>query len=102
MLAFPMAKYRVNTLAKKNSAAPTEWEGITDTGRGIYVRYSGGELTIYLGDPDNGPELAEANGRLILLKVVELDDFNANVMNLADLKTHTAGFIDWPAEENGQ
>lgn len=97
---FMPQKHRVTQLTRTGESSPAQWEGITEDGRGIYVRYGGGELSIYLGDPEDGPELAEANGRLILLKVVDLDDFNAGTMTLAELKSHTAGFIDWPAKES--
>ena len=93
------ANFQVTRLHRTSEGAPTEWEGITVDNRGIYARYGGGELTVYLGDPDDGPELAEANGRLLLLKVVELDDPNASAMSLAELKAHTAGFITWPEKE---
>ncbi len=92
--------FQVTGVRRTNDRVPTEWEGITADSRGIYARYGGGELTVYLGDPDDGPELAEVNGRLLLLKVVELDDPNASAMELAELKSHTAGFIDWPDKES--
>lgn len=95
------ANFQVTRVHRTGESGPTEWEGITTDNRGIYARYGGGELTVYLGDPDDGPELAEANGRLLLLKVVELDDPNAGTMGLAGLKAHTAGFITWPDEEAG-
>lgn len=91
--------FRVTKIGRRNGGAPTQWEGVTDDNRGIYARYGGGELTIYLGDPDDGPEAAEFNGRLILLKVIELDDPSAGSMELPELKTHTAGQIDWPEKE---
>ncbi len=93
-------KHRVTQLTRTGESSPSQWEGITEDGRGIYARYGGGELSIYLGDPEDGPELAEANGRLIFLKVVDLEDFNAGSMTLAELKSHTAGFIDWPSRES--
>lgn len=94
------ADYRVTKVSRTSESAPAEWEGLTGDSRGIYVRYGGGELTVYLGDPDDGPELAEANGRLILLKVVALDDPDAGEMTLDQLRRHTSGFIEWPAGES--
>jgi hypothetical protein len=92
--------FQVTHLRRTNDRFPTEWEGLTADGRGIYARYGGGELTVYLGHPDDGPELAEVNGRLILLKVVELDDPNAGFLTLTELKRHTGGYITWPDRES--
>jgi len=92
--------YRVTKVTRTNAASPAEWIGLTNEGRGVYARYTGGELTIYLGHPDDGPDLAEANGRLILLKVVALEDPKAGSMTLDQLRRHTAGFIEWPAGES--
>ena len=91
--------FQVSRVSKSNESSPTEWEGLTSDSRGIYARYGGGELTVYLGDPDDGPELAEANGRLLLLKVVELDGPDAGTMSLTELKRHTGGYINWPDRE---
>lgn len=93
------AEHRITRVSKTNQSSPAEWVGLTNEGRGVYARYAGGELTIYLGHPDDGPELTEANGRLILLKVVALDDPGAGAMGLDELRRHTAGFIEWPAGE---
>jgi hypothetical protein len=92
--------FQVTRVRRTNDSSPAEWEGLTADTRGIYARYGGGELTIYLGDPDDGPELAEANGRLLLLKVVELDGANAGSMSLTELKRHTGGYITWPDRES--
>ena len=92
--------FQVSRVRRSNDSSPAEWEGLTADGRGIYVRYGGGELTVYLGHPDDGPELAEANGRLLLLKVVELDNPNAGSMTLSELKRHTGGYISWPDRES--
>lgn len=92
--------FQVSRVHKSNESSPTEWEGLTSDSRGIYARYGGGELTVYLGDPDDGPELAEANGRLLLLKVVELDGPDAGTMSFTELKRHTGGYINWPDRES--
>jgi hypothetical protein len=92
--------FQVTSVRRTNDSSPTEWEGLTSDSRGIYARYGGGELTVYLGDPDDGPELAEANGRLLLLKVVELEDPDAGSMNLTELKRHTGGYVSWPDQES--
>ena len=92
--------FQVTRVRQSNESSPAEWEGLTADSRGIYVRYGGGELTVYLGHPDDGPELAEANGRLLLLKVVELDNPNAGSMTLSELKRHTGGYISWPDRES--
>lgn len=91
--------FRITRLSRRDDGVPIQWEGITDDNRGIYARYGGGELTVYLGDPDEGPEAAELNGRLLLLKVIELEDPSAGFMTLDELKTHTAGLVSWPDEE---
>lgn len=96
------ASYKVTRISKTNPSSPAEWEGITADSRGIYARYTGGELTIYLGHPDDGPELAEMNGRLILLKVVDLENSSAGDMTLDQLRNHTTGFIEWPAGESAR
>lgn len=91
--------FQVTRVRRTNDRSPTEWEGLTTDSRGIYARYGGGELTVYLGHPDDGPELTEANGRLLLLKVVELDGPDAGFMTLTELKRHTGGYITWPDSE---
>lgn len=92
--------FQVTRVSRRDDGGtPTQWEGVTDDCRGVYARYGGGELTVYLGDPDEGPEAAELNGRLILLKVIELNDPSAGLMTLGELKIHTAGLVSWPDEE---
>ena len=92
--------FQVTRVRRIHESSPAEWEGLTTDSRGLYARYGGGELTVYLGDPDDGPELAEANGRLLLLKVVELDGPDAGSMTLTELKRHTGGYISWPDNES--
>lgn len=92
--------FEVTRVRRMHPSHPAEWEGLTRDSRGIYARYGGGELTVYLGDPEDGPEIAEATGRLILLKVVELDDDSAGEMTFADLRRHTGGFVVWPDRES--
>lgn len=43
---------KLKSLVKTCFAVPAQWEGETEDGREVYVRYRYGQLKAYVGDPD--------------------------------------------------
>lgn len=90
---------KVVELRQTCGACPSQWEGRTDDGKWVYVRYRFGWLSVRVGE---GEDVRSAvNGDEVFGKACggELDGW----MGLADLILHTPE-IEWPAMEaaNGE
>lgn len=84
---------KVTALQQTCKWVPAQWEGYTEDGRPIYVRYRHGRLCIYLGR--KGQTVDEAvRGKELFVRMIghPLD----GVMAYAELKRHTRGLIEWP------
>ena len=57
---------KVKKLTNTCGACPSQWEGITEDNRQIYIRYRWGNLTIQLGKIGDMDEFAAVGGEYIL------------------------------------
>jgi hypothetical protein len=74
------------------TACPSQWEGRTDDGRDVYVRFRWGGLSVGIGD---GLDNAIRN------ESYRWDDYDGlnGWMTYAELKTHFTDEIEWPASD---
>lgn len=82
---------RVNTLTQTCRMCPSQWDGTTEDGRRVYVRYRWGCLDVYAGnapgdDPLDGDPLID----------MELGDGLDGVLTFAELVDATHGLVQWP------
>lgn len=75
---------RVTKLEMTCGACPSQWQGDTDDGRPIYVRYRWGHLRVEMDDTDE-----------VVFEWSSGDNLDG-VMDLDQLKELTAGVIEWP------
>lgn len=82
---------RVKTIEQTCRWVPSQWEGYTDDGRPIYVRYRWGRLSIRLGRAGGTIEDAVASKRELIGRPIghSLD----GVMTYQELKRHTRRII---------
>ena len=79
----------VNELELTCSACPAQWEGRTNDGRWVYVRYRSGFLQVGVGDT-----LSEAVGSDAIIRKV--GDGADGYMTYEELREVTRGLVDWP------
>ena len=75
-------------------ACPSQWEGVTDDHRMIYVRYRWGELTVSIGASGDIDRFAAVGGKCILSK--QLGDELDGVLSFEELVEATRDIIEWP------
>ena len=82
---------RVSKLTQTCKASPSQWEGLTDDGQFIYVRYRWGCLSI-----GSGKTMDEAveNANNLFERV--LGDKRDGSLEFDKLREATAGIIAWP------
>jgi hypothetical protein len=82
---------QVSKLTQTCKASPSQWEGLTDDGQFIYVRYRWGCLSI-----SNGKTMDEAveNGNNLFEK--QLGNKRDGRLEYDKLREATAGIINWP------
>lgn len=85
---------RVITVENTCTAAPAQWEGRTNDDRPVYVRYRYGGLEVRIGQRGADVESAVLDGELAFA----MDDGNewGGFMDLEQLRSLTAGAIEWP------
>ena len=89
----PEPKYVVKAVVLTCSACPSQWDGVLDDGRSIYVRYRWGGLSIRVAS-EVGPEGDAVGGKEIFSG--NFGDGLDGVMSYEELKTHTLGVFSWP------
>lgn len=85
-------RIRVVSYEKTSPACPAQWEGVTDDGRTVYVRYRGGFFTAQVGS-----SLREALDADPLL-TWESDDEWDGWMTYDRMVELTKHVIDWPEQ----
>ena len=80
-----IAMITIKELIKMPGACPTQWEGITDDNRFVYIRYRHGTLTVTLGDVNGNIHDTVNHGELIF-KWKSNDEWSG-VMSDEELKT---------------
>ena len=89
---------KVKEIVNTCDSCPAQWEGITDDNRQIYVRYRWGCLAISIGEMGDMSEFAAVRGEEILF--VDRDDEYHGTMEYSELKTLSAGVVDFPETES--
>jgi hypothetical protein len=81
-------------VAQISHACPTEWEGITDDGRHIYVRYRFSNFSVQIADTrrkaSKGYELFRA----------KIGEEMSGTMGFDQMRDVTARIIQWPEVES--
>ena len=87
---------KVSSIRKTCYACPAQWEGLTDDGRHVYVRYRWGWLTVQVAsapgkgiDYLRGPFLVEQR----------LGDDLDGTLSYDDLRFVTKDVLEWPTYE---
>ena len=75
-------------------ACPSQWEGITDDDRPIYIRYRWGFLSVRIGPPGDKSEFAAVRGKEIFRK--KLGGANDGILSHEELVEVTSGLIQFP------
>ncbi len=86
---------RVKELTQTCSACPAQWSGQTDDGRSVYVRYRWGYLSVRVSDEVSDDEMAGVGGSEVFGS--QLGDGLDGTLSFGDLKSATAGEVEWPA-----
>lgn len=87
------AKIKVVSLTQTCEACPSQWDGLTDDNRQVYVRYRFGSLTVQVGEPDDADEFAGCRGRVVA--EWSSDDEWDGSMSEGVMRELTAHRIDW-------
>jgi len=89
---------RVERLRRTCSAMPAQWEGLTENGRSIYVRYRHSVLRIGVGnDLGRAIDNAFSDDAVFILRLGP--HVSSGMMSFGELKRLTEGRIEWPSEE---
>jgi hypothetical protein len=87
----------VSELVQTCTSCPSQWQGRTNTGGHIYVRFRHGELRIGVGASlDAAIEQAMAMTAAGPLLALDLDKIDDGYLEYGDLVSLTSGRIDWP------
>jgi hypothetical protein len=81
----------VTTLARTGDRSPSQWEGETQDGRRVYVRYRWGHLTIGIGESMS--DAVEHGGNLF---DKQLGDRLDGSLEFDQLRDATKELIQWP------
>jgi hypothetical protein len=84
----------VKEIEQTCEACPSQWEGYTDDGRSIYIRYRWGFLSVRIGSPSDKSEFAGVRGKEILNK--QLGDSYHGFLSYEDLAKATSEIIQFP------
>lgn len=85
---------KVAEIVKTCEACPAQWEGLTNDNCQIYVRYRWGCLSIRIGKTGDMSEFGGVRGDEILY--INLEDPYDGVMEFDELKTLSAGIVEFP------
>jgi len=81
--------HHVVWLVQTSTASPSQWEGKTSNGLGVYIRYRHHGLYIKIGTGLE-PELE------LRMAHVQTADKYGDAMTLEELKELTSGLVAWP------
>ena len=74
----------IKTLTRTCYACPSQWEGVTDDNRQVYIRYRHGSLSVSVGESGDEDEMAGVRGTCIFARPIG-DAFDG-MLEYADLK----------------
>lgn len=84
----------VKEIEQTCEVCPSQWEGITDDDRCIYIRYRWGFLSVRIGSPGDKSEFAGVRGKGILRK--QLGDSYEGILSYKELLKATSELIQLP------
>ena len=90
-----MTAIRVVQIKQTCESCPSQWEGLTDDNRRVYVRYRWGWLVVRVGAPGDTDEFAGVRGEEVLCLGYG-DDFDG-YMTYNTLKRLCAGRVEFPS-----
>lgn len=88
-----MSKVRIVSLVLTCGACPSQWDGRTDDGRKVYIRYRHGFGSVRLAAPGDDSEYAAVEGEEIAAWTS--DDPWDGFIEEADMMAKTAEHVDW-------
>lgn len=83
----------VKKLVKTCFACPAQWDGETDDGRLVYIRYRWGYLSVRVSELNPKDEWAAVRGEEIFGK--DLSDPFGGYMETSELKNTLSGVVDF-------
>ena len=86
---------KVISIEQTCGACPSQWEGITDDNRRVYVRYRWGNLSVRVGEIDDMQEFAAVRGNEVFA-LAHGDGF----LEYSELVKLTKGEIEWPIQQS--
>lgn len=92
-------KIKVVKIVNTCTACPSQWDGLTDDNRQIYVRYRWGSLDIRIGDMGDMSEFGAVRGESIFDWDSDGDGWGG-FMSYCELKSIASKFFDFPECEN--
>lgn len=92
------SKTKVISVERTCRACPSQWEGVTDDRRLIYVRYRYGVLRIAISDPGATDIHAAVNGEELFC--LEWGDPFGGDMSYSELIALTADHVEWPESDD--
>ena len=78
------SEMKIKTLKCTSHCCPSQWEGATDKGEMIYIRYRWGRLTIQLSEP-GGTVRDAVNAKFLYQK--QIGDEYAGVLSIDEIKS---------------
>jgi len=84
----------VSHIERTCEASPSQWEGKTNDGQWVYVRYRWGSLTVSIGDTASNA----VSGKVIFRK--SMDDPLGGYLSYRELIKATEGVVSWPVSED--
>lgn len=85
---------KVKALIKTCPAFPSQWEGVLEDGRAVYIRYRWGRLTVSAGKSVEDA-IVNYDGNILAIDVGGPID---GTMGERELKIHTKGVLIFPEE----
>jgi hypothetical protein len=89
----PCVMPRVIELGQTCQACPSQWKGMTDDDRRVYVRYRWGCLSVRLGAVADHGEFAAVNGEEIYCEQIG-EDFDGAISE-TEMKDATEHAVEW-------
>lgn len=90
---------RVVSLTQTCEACPAQWDGMTDDGREVYVRYRGSCGSVRVAKPGDHSEFSALDGYAVCyFERIDEEGIGGwdGYMDEAEMRSLTAPFVTWP------
>lgn len=84
---------KITKLVQTCEACPSQWDGLTDDNRAVYIRFRWGQLSICLGKQNDTSEFAALEGETIYCE--QISDGLDGILATKEMKEITKSLIDW-------